>query len=78
MDLAVIVTDKEMELVQELWRKNIGMADIDLMLEEQSIRSSLWQDCSTDSEILNRLVFVGISNPKTDFLVCSREIRGLK
>lgn len=62
--MAIVMANEEMKLIQQLLRKDMGVAEIHLLLKEQGIRTSVWQYRPADPVVLDSLMFVGISDPE--------------
>ncbi len=65
MNLIVVGADEKVELIQELWGDDVGVADVDLVLDKHSIRAGFGKNgTAAHSLILNSSVLIGVTHPK--------------
>ena len=62
--LAVVVADQKVQCVDELWRSDVNVADVDLVFEEEGVCAGFGKDVSADAFVAGGRVFVGVSGPE--------------
>src|SRR5882757_972363 len=58
------MAQEKMQLIQELWREDVDVPYVDLVLEEQSLGPSFGKNGPTYPEILHCFVFIRVTHPE--------------